>query len=186
MDLRPYVERLHHDLTNVAAGAGDEAGAVAERLLLALDPALRMALMEALADAAAEITSELDGDLVDVRLRGSEPQFVVVPGAGAAAPPVGTGPSGLADDHDDHDTHDGDGDDTDDAMARLTVRLPERLKARAEQAASAAGVSLNSWIVDAVRIAAAAPAGSPAWSDRWPASAGRAGRGRRRVQGWAR
>jgi hypothetical protein len=174
MELRPYVERLHHDLTNVAASTGDEARAVAERLLLALEPAVRLALMEALGDAAAEITQELDGDLVDVRLRGAELQFVVVAGPSASSSPS---PSPSVDAGDESAPDDGG-----EAVARLTVRLPERLKERAEQSATLAGLSLNSWIIDAVRTAAAAP-DQPG---RWPASAGRAGRGRRRVQGWAR
>ena len=166
MDLRPYVERLHTDLTNVAAAGGPDVVAAAERLLLALDPAVRMALMEACADAAAEITGELEGRAVEVRLRGSEPQFVVVPTSPAEAP---AGPE-LAEPVDDGG----------EPSARLTVRLSERLKASAERAANAAGLSLNSWIVDAVRAAATAPAERPLPPPGGPV------RTRRRVQGWAR
>lgn len=36
---------------------------------------------------------------------------------------------------------------------RITLRLPEGLKARAEELADEAGQSLNSWLVDAVRDA---------------------------------
>ena len=52
--------------------------------------------------------------------------------------------------------------------------------ASAEEAANAAGLSLNSWIVDAVRAAATAPA------DRPPPRPGGPVRNRRRIQGWAR
>ncbi len=95
MELRPYLERLHADLTNVAAAAGADVAAAADRLLLALEPSVRIALMEALADAAAEITQELDRVAVEVRLRGSEPQFVVVPTGrrGTSVPPARTPPS---------------------------------------------------------------------------------------------
>ena len=51
--------------------------AAAERLSAALDASVRMALSEALSDAAAEITAALDGTVVEVRLKGREPQFVV-------------------------------------------------------------------------------------------------------------
>ena len=64
MDITPYVESLRHDLAAAAEAGGPEAKAAAERLALALDPAVRLALMDALSQAAAEITSELD-----VRLR---------------------------------------------------------------------------------------------------------------------
>jgi hypothetical protein len=56
---------------------GEEARSAAERLLLALDPALRLTLMEALSQAAAEIGQSLPGVGIDVRLKGREPVFVV-------------------------------------------------------------------------------------------------------------
>lgn len=41
----------------------------------------------------------------------------------------------------------------DDALARVTLRIPESLKAKAEEAAADAGQSLNTWLVGAVRAA---------------------------------
>ena len=38
-------------------------------------------------------------------------------------------------------------DDADDATARTTLRLPDSLKTRAEAAAAAEGLSLNTWLV---------------------------------------
>src|SRR5690349_16003498 len=94
MDISPYVESLRHDLAAAAEAGGPEARAAAERLALALDPAVRLALMDALSQAAAEITSELPAGSVDVRLRGREPQFVVdVPTAPMAAPAPPTPPT---------------------------------------------------------------------------------------------
>ena len=87
MDITPYVESLRHDLAAAAEAGGAEAKASAERLTLALDPAIRLALMDALSQAAAEITAELPAGSVDVRLRGREPQFVVdVPSMPMQAP----------------------------------------------------------------------------------------------------
>uniref|UniRef100_UPI002741F34C toxin-antitoxin system HicB family antitoxin n=1 Tax=Actinoplanes sp. RD1 TaxID=3064538 RepID=UPI002741F34C len=100
----------------------------------------------------AEITTRLDGPAVDLRLRGREADFVVTdtspPAPAVAAPDEG-------------------GD-----QARLTLRMPESLKARAEQAAAAEGISVNAWLVRAVATAAAGR----------PPAAGKSGR---RLTGFA-
>ena len=138
MELAPYVESLRTDLLRAAEAAGSEGHAVAERLLLALEPALRMALLEALSDATAEITAELPHAAVEVRLKGREPQFVV-----SATEPLPS-PDAATDAPDDEE---------DGALARVTVRIPESLKTRAEEAAAAVDQSLNSWVVAAIRRA---------------------------------
>ena len=146
MDITPYVESLRHDLAAAAEAGGAEAKAAAERLALALDPAVRLALMDALSQAAAEITSELPQGSVDVRLRGREPEFVVdvptMPMAAPAAPTPPTPPSP----EDAEDDEDG-------ALARITLRIPESVKYKAEELATKGGHSLNSWIVNVVRAA---------------------------------
>jgi uncharacterized protein (DUF1778 family) len=140
MELTPFVERLRRDLSDAAAAGGPEAQAAAERLALALDPATRMMLLEALSEAAAEITASLDHDAVDVRLNGREPEFMVTslePEQPAPPPPPPAGPAEPEDDN----------------QSRITLRLPESVKARAEDAANRSGLSLNAWLVDAVRDA---------------------------------
>ena len=146
MDITPYVESLRHDLAAAAEAGGPEAKAAAERLALALDPAVRLALMDALSQAAAEITSELPVGQVDVRLRGREPEFVVdVPTepmpAAAPAPPAPPSPEEIEETE------------GDDAVARITLRIPESVKYKAEELAAKGGHSLNSWIVNVVRNA---------------------------------
>jgi hypothetical protein len=146
MDITPYVESLRHDLAAAAEAGGPEAKAAAERLALALDPAVRLALMDALSQAAAEITSELPVGSIDVRLRGREPEFVVdVPTvpmpAAAPAPPAPPSPEEI---------EEAEGDD---AVARITLRIPESVKYKAEELAAKGGHSLNSWIVNVVRNA---------------------------------
>ncbi len=142
MELSPFVERLRRDLSDAAAAGGPEAQAAAERLALALDPATRMMLLEALSEAATEITSELDHEAVDVRMSGREPEFVVtqVQPATPPAPPEPPAPPAPPEPEDD-------------SQSRITLRLPESVKVRAEEAATGIGQSLNAWLVDAVRDA---------------------------------
>lgn len=143
MDITPYVEGLRKDLVNAAEAGGAEARAGAERLLLSLDPAMRMALMDALSHAAAEITSALPAGSVEVRLRGREPELVVdVP----ATEPAPAAPAAAPEPEDDDAT-----------LARITLRIPEHLKAQIEELAARSGRSLNSWIVGALRTATRAP-----------------------------
>ena len=151
MDITPYVESLRQDLAAAAEAGGPEARQAAERLALALDPAVRLALMDALSQAAAEITSELAAGSVDVRLRGREPEFVVDVPTMPLAPPAAPAPPGppgapAADGADEVEDEDG-------AVARITLRLPESVKYRAEELATKGGHSLNSWIVNVVRAA---------------------------------
>jgi HicB family len=143
MDITPYVDSLRHDLAAAAEAGGPEAKVAAERLALALDPAMRLALMDALSQAAAEITADLPAGSVDVRLKGREPQFVVdvptMPMQTATAAPDATAPEEDAEE--------------DGNVARITLRIPESLKYKAEELATKGGHSLNSWIVNAIRAA---------------------------------
>jgi hypothetical protein len=139
MDITPYVESLRRDLLAAADAAGPEARAVTERLAYALDPAARLALMEAVSQAAAEITAELPSGGVDVRLNGRELEFAVhAPPAAPPAPPPPPAPG--ADDVEE-----------DGGVARITLRIPESVKAKAEQLADRSGHSLNTWLVNLVR-----------------------------------
>jgi hypothetical protein len=141
MDITPYVERLRHDLTQAAAAGDDRVRDAAERLGLALDPSMRLALMEALSQAAAEITSEMRAGSVDVRLTGRDLEFVVEhPTPEPAAPVAAATPAGE-DEEEDGPT------------ARITLRLPESVKAKAEELAGRTGSSLNTWIVNVLRAA---------------------------------
>lgn len=185
MDITPYVESLRHDLVAAAEAGGPEAKAAAERLALALDPAVRLAMMEALSQGAAEITAELSAGSVDVRLRGREPQFVVDVPTAPMQTQVPTAPvtAPTAEDGDDADGEEG-------AVARITLRIPESLKYKAEELAAKGGHSLNSWIVNVVRSATRDRAvnvdldlSSVPFLDHHGPSPGR-GRGAKRMTGW--
>jgi hypothetical protein len=139
MDITPYVESLRRDLVAAAEAGGPEIRQAAERLVLALDPAARLALMEAVSQAAAEITAELPSGGVDVRLSGRELDFVVQVAAPAAPPAPPSPPAAEESDEG--------------GLARITLRIPESVKARAEEKAARAGDSLNTWLVKVVRAA---------------------------------
>jgi hypothetical protein len=185
MDITPYVDGLRKDLVAAAQSGGPEVADAAERLALALDPALRMVLLEALSHGTAEITASLAGSLegasVEVRLKGREPQFVVtLPSAPATAPES----TGVPDDDAEADEEDG-------PVARITLRLPESLKQRAEEAAGRRGQSLNTWLVNAVRAASREGAINIDLDLRSiPFGPGAPGRNRRgpgqHISGWAR
>ncbi|MEV4680003.1 hypothetical protein [Streptomyces kurssanovii] len=149
MDLTPYVDNLRHELAVAADAGGDEARALAERLTAPLESATRLTLLNALSAAMGEVTRELAPGSVDVRLRGLDPEFVVTPPPApepfqearapvAAAAPAPPSPAADADDG---------------TMARINFRLPAHLKARAEDAATAEGLSVNAWLVRAVSTA---------------------------------
>ena len=141
MDITPYVESLRRDLLAAAEAAGPEARAATERLAFALDPAARLALMEAVSQAAAEITAEMPAGGVDVRLNGRELDFVV-DGGPVAAPEPSPRPAPTDEEAED-----------DGNVARVTLRIPESVKTRAEEMAARSGSSLNTWLVNVVRAA---------------------------------
>jgi hypothetical protein len=168
MDLGRYVENIHEQLAATAEAGGEEARALAERLVAPLDAALRLALQDALAAAAEEITTELAPGSVELRLRGRNPEFVVTPPPAESAPPteepVFTAPV----------VEDDDG-----GMTRINLRMPDRLKTRVDQAAGSEGVSVNSWLVRAATAALDRPAPDPRRAPRAPQSG-------QRFTGWAR
>lgn len=145
MDLNPYLGAVAADLEKATALADDATRAVTARLAVAIEPALRLAMTQLLSDAAAQLTSDLGATVVTVRMDGREPVLQVQeqPGVASAAGAVQDDPEPAAPDEE--------------GTARVTVRLPEQLKRRAETLAQAAEQSLNTWIVQAVRRSAQAP-----------------------------
>ncbi|MFE2373459.1 toxin-antitoxin system HicB family antitoxin [Streptomyces sp. NPDC059398] len=146
MDLTPYVDTLRRELAVAAEAGGDEARELADRLTAPLESATRLTLLNVLSAAMGEITRDLAPGSVDVRLRGLDPDFVVTlpPAGGAPAEPV-TPVESL------RTTSAPDGDEG--GTARVNLRLPAHLKARAEEAAAGEGLSVNAWLVRAVSAA---------------------------------
>lgn len=174
MDITPIIEGLRRDLAYAAETGGEDVRAAGERLAYALEPAVRLALMDALSEAASEITNEMEGTSVEVRLKGREPVFAVSQQTPAAVAPE------QEPDVDDSDY------DEDESVARITLRLPESLKSKAEEMAARHGQSLNTWLVNAARIATKGgvnvSVNVPGFG---PGAPGR-NRSSKRVQGWVR
>ena len=138
MELGQYVNELQRQLTATAEYGTDETRAAAERIASGLDAAARVVLLDVLSAAVSEITRDLAPGSVDLRLRGREVDFVV---AQANTEP----------EHDDAPATSVDLDDT--STSRTTLRLPDALKARVDDAAAADGLSVNTWLVRAVAAA---------------------------------
>ena len=169
MDLSRYLADLQESVASITRSATPEVQEAAEQLVGSLQPALRLTLLEFASDITSDITMQLDGDSVDVRIRGGQPEIVVerqptgeLPTA--PTPPAPPAPSGAP------------GDDGDGGYARITLRLPEHLKPRVDEAAATDEVSVNTWLVRAVQQALRTRTPEPT-----PASTTA-----RRLTGWAR
>lgn len=143
MDLTPYLSTLREDLATAAAAGDDDTRRTAAMLSAALEPAARLVIMNALSDLSAEVTAALEDRIVEVRLDGRDVQ-VVVSHTGAPADEDHPGPTGGT-------TQSGPGPDPTGDISRITLRLFEEIKTKAEDAAAAQGVSLNSWVSQAVQ-----------------------------------
>ena len=140
MQMAQFLESLEGDLDRIASVGDDAVSEAANRLTQAIRGSAGMRLLEALGEVAVEVSAQLPAGHVEVRITGQDPTLVYVEEeqqAPAAAP---------ADDE---------------ASARITLRLPEGLKAHIEAAASREGVSVNAWIVRALSREVHAPARGP-------------------------
>jgi HicB family len=135
MEMARFIESLEADLAAVAAVGDEQTRAVAERVLQAIRGSAGLRLLDALGEAALEISAQLPAGHVEVRLVGQDPALVYV--GEEEAPPEPAAEDGLT--------------------ARITLRLPESLKASIEAAAAREGVSVNSWLVRALSRGAAGP-----------------------------
>jgi hypothetical protein len=92
----------------------------------ALASTLHLRLLDLLGEAAAEIGSQLSSGRVEVRLAGRDPELVVVIDETPDATQLVAG---------------------EELKGRITLRLPEKLKAVVETAAEQEGISTNTWLV---------------------------------------
>ncbi|HUG64246.1 MAG TPA: toxin-antitoxin system HicB family antitoxin [Gaiellaceae bacterium] len=127
MQLDSHIQAIQQELAAAAARGDEETAELARRMGEALAATLHLHLLDLLGEAALEIGGQLETGRVEVRLAGREPELVVVndetPDAGGQ---IGAG---------------------EELSGRITLRLPESLKAGIEAAAAREGVSTNAWLV---------------------------------------
>ncbi|MFE9322670.1 toxin-antitoxin system HicB family antitoxin [Nocardia sp. NPDC052278] len=131
MDLNKYTAQLREDLIAAAALGDEKTQATAAALAAATESSARLALLAALSDLAAEVSAELGDRTVHVSVDGTD-----------ATVDVRKNPA-AENEHPTIEEMTGD-------ISRVTLRMVEQLKAKAEEAAAASGVSLNSWLSNAV------------------------------------
>jgi HicB family len=127
MNLTIVLEGLQQDLQGLAELGDERSARIAQRLGDALASNLRLKLFDLLSQVAVELSSKLPSGHVEVRLAGQEPELVFVDAPADAG--VGGG---------------------EELSARISLRLPESLKASVEKAAEREGISVNAWLVRAI------------------------------------
>src|SRR5436305_13083886 len=128
MEMARFIESLESDVAAVAAVGDEQTRAVADRVLQAIRGSAGLRLLDALGEAALELNAQLPAGHVEVRLVGQDPALASV--GEEDAPPEPAAEDGLT--------------------ARITLRLPESLKASIELAANRAGVPVHSCVVTAL------------------------------------
>ena len=130
MQLSHHIHAIQEDLAAAASLAADESTAEAgRRLTQALGSSLHLRLLDVVNEAALALSESVPGR-IEVRLAGRDPELVYVE---EETPEPVTSAS------------------DDSFSARITLRLPEGLKAQIEVAASTEGTSVNTWIVRALQ-----------------------------------
>lgn len=143
MELSEYTGVLRGELAAITRFASEDVARAGQMLAEALDSSVRLTLLDVLSAAAAEITAHLDETVVEVRLAGGEPSFVV--SSAQPAEPAEPGPPAAGESADESGT------------ARVTLRLSDALKVRVEAAATDDGLSVNAWLVRAAARALDGP-----------------------------
>lgn len=129
MQLESHVQAIHEELAASAARGDEETAEVARRMGEALAATLHLHLLDLLGEAVLEIGAQLESGRVEIRLAGRDPELVVVSDERPEVGQIGAG---------------------EELSGRITLRLPESLKAGVEAAAAREGVSVNAWLVRSI------------------------------------
>ncbi len=129
MQIRPVINAIEATLISQANVAGSDPAveAAVTQLATALGPALQVAAMAIAEQAAAEVRAQLPEHTVDVVLTDGDPALRIGDAPRVAEPRQ-----------------------VEDLDARITLRLPPKLKQLIEEAAQTNGDSVNTWVVDAL------------------------------------
>jgi hypothetical protein len=132
MEMAHHIHAIQEDLAAAASLASDEPTVEAgRRLTQALGSSLHLRLLDVVSEAALALSGSVPGR-IEVRLAGRDPELVYIE---EEEEPERAQTAGA-----------------DDAFsARITLRLPEGLKAQLEVAANLEGTSVNAWVVRALQ-----------------------------------
>lgn len=150
MKMSTYTQKVRAGLADAAALADDPTQQVADKLATAVDSSTRLAIISALGDAAEEINAQLGAGTVRLSLNGEEPAFEVTAPVEVDAdfetydPEAAGSEEGAEFDYAD-----------DEPQARVSLRLPQSVKGKVDEAASAEGVSVNTWLLQRILLSLA-------------------------------
>jgi hypothetical protein len=133
MEFESIVEGITADLRRAGAIGGEETARIADLLVAGVEPSIRLHVLEALYRAAKELEESAPGVSVEIRLQGRNPVLSL-----------------AREEPEDEAEGESLGDYAEDDVLRITLRLPEGLKVRVEEAALRGGASVNAWIVAAL------------------------------------
>ena len=138
MQLQPIINSVEAALAAQGPLAGGDPAVeeAIDHVVRAARPALRQAALELAEQVAAEVRAQLPDRTVDVVLVDGDPSLRITDA------PATTEPS------------------TEDLDARITLRITPTLKALIEDAAEAAGASVNGWVLDSLSKRAGKSAGA--------------------------
>ncbi len=132
MEMAHHIHAIQEDLAAAASLATDEPTVEAgRRLTQALGSSLHLRLLDVVSEAALALSGSVPGR-IEVRLAGRDPELVY-----------------IEEEEEPERTQTASADDA--FSARITLRLPEGLKAQLEVAANLEGTSVNAWIVRALQ-----------------------------------
>ena len=124
MKMSQVVEGLRSDVTAVGELGDDAVAEAAERIAAVLDRSVPARVLDLLSDAAAELSVELPDGRVEVRVAGDDIDLAYLSEVPESSPEPNA-----------------------DLSARITLRVSEGLKAKVEESAAAAGLSVNAFVV---------------------------------------
>ncbi|HEY0519038.1 MAG TPA: DUF1778 domain-containing protein [Ilumatobacteraceae bacterium] len=138
MQVQPVINAVQAALAGQGSLAGGDVAVeeAIDHLVAALAPAIRQAAMDLAEQAACEVRAQLPDRNVDVVLADGDPSLRIAESVVATE-------SASAED----------------LGARITLRVTPSLKSLIEDAADAAGASVNSWVLDALSRRARKPDG---------------------------
>jgi hypothetical protein len=123
MKMSLAVEALLADVMAVGALGDELVSDIAERIAAVMARSLPSRILDLLSEAAAELSGELPDGRVEIRLAGDDVELAYSDEAVRVPETDG------------------------ELSARITLRLSDQLKARVEESASRAGISVNSWVL---------------------------------------